>query len=423
MDSQVITPSPLTDKPKIFYGYIVVAACFAIMVIMHGIFNTFGIFFTSLESAFNVNRAVISGANSTAFLTMGVSSIIVGILSDKFGPRKVLTICAVLFGSGLLLLSQAKTIWQLYLFITLVGIGLSAPDIIPLSTVVRWFVKKRGAMSGIMKVGTGTGMMIMPIVASMLIATIDWRNAYLVLGTLVLVTVIPLAQLLRRDPREMGLLPDGEQQQPNTKIPPPVEEGLSLREALQTRQLWLVCGYYFTITFCGISILTHIAPHAMDMDITRTVAAGIVSLIGGTSIAGRLVMGFAGDRIGQKRGVVICFIILIIALSLLQVARQPWMLFLFAAIYGFNHGGFFALISPLIAGLFGTRSQGTLLGSVIFCGTVGGSTGMVLAGHIFDLTGSYQIAFIILLVLAVLGLTAVSFIKPIEKGKRIDPRN
>jgi MFS family permease len=408
-------PSKRAEKPKIFYGYIIVAACFAVMVIMHGTYNTFGIFFTSLQSAFDTTRAVISGGNSVAFLIMGISSIIIGILSDRFGPRKVLTACAILFGASFLLLSQAKAVWQLYLCLALGGTGLSAPDIVPLSTVVRWFVKKRGAMSGIMKVGTGAGMTIMPIAASMLIASIEWRNAYIVLGALVLITVIPLAQLLKRDPREMGLLPDGEQKKPDIEIPM-TEEGLSVPEALRTRQFWLVCVFYFTVVYCGITLLTHIAPYAMDLGISSTIAALIVSIIGATSMVGRLTMGFVGDRIGIRRGVIICLIILITALSILQVARQPWILFLFAAIYGFNHGGFFALISPFIAGLFGTRSQGALLGGVIFCGTVGGSIGMVLSGHIFDITESYRIAFIILLALAIIGLFAVAFIRPVERG-------
>ncbi len=416
MAKEEIPPSVNTGKPKIFYGYIIVAASFVIMAMMHGTYNTFGIFFTPLESDFSITRAVLSGANSFAFLIMGVSSIVAGILADRFGPRRVLTACAVIFGAGFLLLSRATAVWQLYLIFALTGIGLSAPDIVPLSTAVRWFVKKRGAMSGIMKVGTGTGMTIMPLVASMLIAAVDWRNAYLILGALVLVTVIPLAQLLRREPREMGLLPDGESQ-PATVKPSLAEEGLSLKEAIHTRQFWMVCGYHATTVLCGITLLTHIAPHAIDMGVPDTIAAGAVSLIGGASIAGRLVMGFAGDRIGQKRATVICFIILITALSWLQIAGEPWMLYLFAAVYGFNHGGFFALISPFIARLFGTRSHGTLLGSVIFCGTVGGSIGIVLAGHIFDITGSYRIAFIIMLVLAIIGITLAALIKPVDKGK------
>jgi MFS family permease len=413
---------PLTSstKPRIFYGYIIVAASFFIMVIMHGTYNAFGVFFTPLEEEFGSTRAVLSGANSLAFLIMGLSSILMGVLADKFSPRVVLTASASLFGVGYLLMSQAGAIWQIYLFFILIGIGLSASDIVPLSSVVRWFIKKRGAMSGIMKVGTGMGMMVMPMVASLLIAALGWSKSYLVLGILALVTVIPLAQLLRRNPYGMGLLPDGEKNPAMDRLSS-IEEGLSFREAIRTRQLWMVCGFYFTTVYCGMTILVHIAPYAMGLDVTKTVAAGIISTIGGISMLGRLVMGFTGDRIGHRRAMLVCFLISITALSWLQVAGQLWMLYLFAVIYGFSHGGFFALISPLIAGLFGTRSQGVILGIVFFSGTLGGSIGMVLSGHIFDITASYQPAFVILLVMAIAGLILTALIRPTRKGRIDDP--
>jgi len=276
-------------------------------------------------------------------------------------------------------------------------------------------------MSGIMKVGTGLGMLIMPLVVSWLISAYGWRTSYVVLGTLVLVFVIPLAQLMRRNPSETGLLPDDERQ-PDVAGPILDEEGLSFSEAIRTRQLWMVCGFYIMLFFCVQSILVHIIPHAMDLGISRTIAAGIVSTIGGTSMLGRLVMGFAGDRIGHKRAMVVCFIILVTALSWLQVARELWMLYLFAAIYGFNHGGFFAIISPLIAGLFGTRSQGTLLGIVICSGTLVGSISPILTGKIFDITSSYQLAFLILLVLAIIGLVLITLVRPISEGGTNDSR-
>jgi len=408
---------PLTGigKPRVFYGYIVVTAGFLIMMIIHGTFNTFGIFFTPLLTEFGTTRAALSGANSLAFFIMGFMAILMGVLTDKFGPRVVLTACALFFGASNLLMSQANALWQVYLFFIVIGIGLSASDVVPLATVVRWFVKKRGTMSGVMKVGTGMGMMAVPLVASVMITTFDWRNSYLILGIVVLVAVIPLSQLMRRDPREMGLLPDGERQT-DGEITTLVEEGLSFREAIRTRQLWLVCGFYMTTLFCGMTVLVHIAPHAVDLGVPITVAASVVSTIGLTSMFGRLVMGFAGDRIGHKRAMIVCFLILITALSWLQVARELWMLYLFGAIYGFNHGGVFALISPTVAGLFGTRAQGTLLGIVICSGTIGGSIGSVLAGHIFDITGSYQLAFLTLLVLAVIGLILTTLIRPISAG-------
>ena len=415
MAKEETLPLTETGKPRVFYGYIIVAAGFFIMMIVHGTFTTFGVFFNPLLTEFGLTRAALSGANSFAFLIMGFMAILVGVLADKFGPRVVLTACALFFGAGHLLMSQVSALWQIYLVFIVIGIGLSASDVVPLATAVRWFVKKRGAMSGVMKVGTGMGMMTMPLVASALIGAFNWRNSYLILGALALVAVIPLAQLLRRDPREMGLLPDGRRQS-GVESPALVEEGLTFREAIRTRQLWLVCGFYVTTLFCGMTILVHIVPHAVDLGVSATIAAGVVATIGGTSMLGRLVMGFAGDRIGNKQAMVVCFLILIAALSWLQVARELWMLYLFAAVYGFNHGGFFALISPTIAGLFGTRSQGTLLGIVICSGTLGGSIGSVLAGHIFDITGSYRLAFLILLVLAIIGLILTTLIRPISEG-------
>jgi MFS family permease len=107
---------------------------------------------------------------------------------------------------------------------------------------------------------------------------------------------------------------------------------------------------------------------------------------------------------------------MVTALSWLLVARELWMLYLFAVIYGFNHGGFFAQISPLIAWLFGTRAQGTLFGIVIFAGTFLGSVSPIITGRIFDVTGSYRLAFLILLLTAIIGLILIALLKPIRHG-------
>ncbi|UCD08535.1 MAG: MFS transporter [Dehalococcoidales bacterium] len=411
--------SRVVKKSRLFYGYVVVASCFLIMVVMHGAFNSFGVFFTPLETEFNCTRAVLSGANSVAFIIMGASAILLGMLSDRFGPKLILTLSGILFGAGYMLMSQVNAIWQIYFFLSLAGIGLSAADIVPLATVVRWFVRKRGTMTGIMKVGTGLGMMTVPFVSSLLIEAYGWSTSYLILGITVVVVVVPLSQLVRRDPREKGLLPDGDEKTQDTNISLS-EEGLSLLEALKTRQLWMVCAFYAAVVYCGMTNLTHIVPYAEGLDIPKTTAASLISTYGAVSMGGRIIMGFLGDKLGHKRTMVICLIIAIVGMSWLQVAKELWMLYLFAAVYGFSHGGFFTLISPLIAGLFGTRSQGSLLGIVIFSGTLGGSIGMTLSGYIFDITGSYTIAFIILLGLVILGLVNMLLIKPINKGTAND---
>ncbi len=387
---------------KIFYGYIIVLASLCILVVMHGISSTYGVFFNSLQKEFNSDRTTISGAHSLAFFMEGLFAIVFGRLTDRFGPRVVIASCGLILGTGYFLMSQMSSLWQLYLFYSIIaGIGISSGNVTLLSTVTRWFVKRRGLMTSIVKVGTGVGIFIMPLVASSLISGYGWRNAYLVLSIIGVVSIVAIAQFLKRDPSQMGLQPYGMYDTNETISEVTVDVQFSLREAMRTRQFWTVSAVYFVIWYTSQSVLIHIVAYALDSGIAVTQAASIISFVGATSIAGRLVMGHTGDKLGNKRALVICFIILIVALSWLQLAKGLWMLYLFAVIYGFAHGGFFAVMSPLVAELFGTMSHGANFGMVLFLGQCGGAIGPVITGRIFDVTHSYQLAFLILIVASV----------------------
>ncbi|MDD5082841.1 MAG: MFS transporter, partial [Dehalococcoidales bacterium] len=287
-------------KPKIFYGYVIVLSAFIIQAVGWGVPSTFGVFFKSLQDTFGWSRATIAGASSVSSLVVGVFSIGVGILTDRFGPRIIMTICGVLLGIGYLLMSQINTVWHLYLFYGLIiGIGSSATNVVLLATAARWFNKKRGMMSGIIKVGTGVGMLIMPIVAGRLIAIYDWRLSYTIVAIIAIIFILPLAQLLKRDPAQMGQLPDGVVQTNTNNTTRVAETGFSPRELFHTRQFWLMCVIFLTITFCTQPILVHIVRHSEDLGAATASAAGVLSTIGGVSILGRLAMGYASDRIGN----------------------------------------------------------------------------------------------------------------------------
>ncbi len=399
-----------------FYGYIVVATAFGIQVVAWGIFNAYGVFFGPLLDEFGWSRAITAGAFSLSQFLIGLGAAFLGYLNDRFGPRLLMTACGIVAGLGYFLMSQVSSIWQLYIFGgVIIGIGLSGTDVVLLSMTARWFIKRRGMMSGIVKVGTGTGIMIMPLLVAWLISDYGWRDTYAIIGIILFICVVSGAQLLRRDPAQMQQLPDGEEIGRNANMRP-VETGLYLGQACHTRQFWMLCLAYLTIFFCTLSVIVHIATHVGDLRLPASFGAIILSVIGGASIVGRLIMGITADRIGSKRALLVCFAILIAAFSWLLLIESLWALFLFALVYGFCHGGFYVLTSTTVADFFGTRSHGLILGIVIFSGSVGGALGPVVTGGIFDTIGSYQAAFLLLLSLAIAGFIMILSAKSPERG-------
>jgi len=398
-------------KAKFFYGYIVVVACFVITTVMFGTMYTFGVFFKPLLAELGGTRVVTSGAYSLCFLLFGFFGMIAGSLTDRFGPRLVITGCGLFLGLGYLLMSQASAIWQLYLFFgVIVGVGMGGAFVPLVSTVSRWFVKRRGMMTGIVVAGIGFGTIIMPPVANRLISALGWSTSYIILGIIALVVIIPAAQFLRRDPAQMGQLPDGgaEAKAQNSNL---VAQDFTLRRAIHTRQFWMVAAMFLCFGFALQTIIMHIDPHATDLGIPSASAAVVLSVIGGGSIAGRVVMGSAADRIGNKLVLIICFILLSIALVWLLAAKELWMLYLFAAIFGFAYGGLVAMTSTIVAELFGIGSLGIILGFISLSHSVGGFIGPMAAGRIFDVTQSYTPAFVVCAGLSVIGVVLALLLK------------
>ena len=400
-------------RTRYFYGYNIVAAGFIIQAVGVGAMFTYGVFFKEFQAEFGWSRAAISGASSLAFLMMGLVGVIAGKMNDRIGPKFIIVASGISLGIGYLLMSRLQTLWQLYLIYgVLVGIGFSTHDVITLSTVARWFIRRRGMMSGIVKVGTGSGQFLVPLIATLFIAAYGWRNSYFIIGAVSLVIFVAVAQVLSRDPQGIGLLPDGDSSKSCDNGKKSREESVTLRVAARTRQFWIICIAEFAIFFCLLTVIVHIVPHAMDLELAPPTAVGVLSTIGGASMLGRIVIGTANDKIGGKRSLVICFILLLCGLFWLNVASEAWMLFLFAVIYGFAHGGFFTVISPTIAEFFGTGSHGVLFGIVLASGTIGGAAGPLIAGRIFDVTGSYRIAFLVLILLAVIGFGLITLLQP-----------
>ncbi len=380
------------DQNRFFYGYVVVAVCFAIQVVGWGIHNSFGIFFAPLIHDFDWSRASVAGAGAVSVLIHGIGSIVAGGMNDRIGPRKIMTGCGLLMGAGYMLMSRVDTLWEIYLFYGLIiGIGVSGTDVVLLSTAARWFHTRRGIITGIIKVGTGLGMVVMPLFITLLLNHFPWRTTFFILGVVILVVYVLLAQLLVRDPALKKQYPDNARRPDNGAAPR--EEGLTFREILRTRRFWTLCVATLLVVSCTYTVMMHIVPHLIDIGVSPARAASVLSIVGGISIVGRLVLGAIVDKTGAKKALMIPISLLFTALCVLVFAKTMGMFYLFAVIQGFAHGGFYALISPTVAEFFGTREHGIILGAVIFSTTIGGSVGPFAAGYVFDMTGTYSVVF------------------------------
>ncbi|MFC2009778.1 MFS transporter [Chloroflexota bacterium] len=391
-------------KPAIFYGYKIATAGFIIQAVGIGTYITFGVFFKPIIDELGWSRAALSGAQSLAILVSGVVGILIGRLNDKYGPRVLMSVTSLCFGLGLLAMAWLNDIWQVYIFYgILVGVGMSSINILPLTAIARWFVKKRGLMSGLVKSGTGFGQFAIPLVVGALIYGVGWRNTYILIGLAVILLLVTASQVLRKNPESMGLEADGEKTSANGVRHQ--ESGATSREAMHTLRFWLILFSIFATRFCLASIMLHLIPHVTDIGILPVVAAGILSTIGGVSIGGRITAGFMVDRIGSRNSLMICTLILVLTMLWIQYITVTWMFFLFAVVYGFIHGGINTIFSPIVADYFGTRAHGTLLGVIMFGAAGGSAFGTVITGHVFDLTLSYGMAFWLLT-----GVATLSFL-------------
>ena len=393
---------------------VVIGACVTQFTIV-GLLFSIGLFFNVLEDEFGWSRTLLSGSTSLAVLVMGMLAFFGGRLSDRYGPTAVLGTTGLLYGIGFGLISVIGEPWQLVaLFGIFIGLGLSTHDVVTLSTIARWFERRRGTMTGVVKVGTATGQMVLPPLTALLMVGLGWRNAVLVLGVAAAVLLLAAALSMKHPPESRS--PD--RRSPRLRSGAGAPE---LAEVRRSRAFWTLCATQFLFFPSLVTVPLHVAVHGMDLGMTHTTAATLLTVIGGASIAGRLTIGTSVDRIGGRNAYVLCFVPLLIGLLALLAVETPGLLFPAVAVYGFAHGGFFTVVSPTVAELFGTRAHGAIFGGILFFGTLGAATGPIVAGRIFDVTGSYAWAFTGLAAMGVLGLVLATSLPPRRTGTPAHP--
>jgi MFS family permease len=408
-------------RRKFFYGYVVVGGGFLVWLIGWGTYTpAFSLFFKSFLSEFGWSRAETSLAYSLSFLAQAGLAIVMGWLTDRLGPRFVVVTLGSFIGVCYLLMSQVQTLWQFSLNFILVGsIGVSTLNVPVMVTLSRWFVKRRGMMMGIVQAGSGIGGLIFPPLAGWLILSSGWRTAYLVLGIIALAGMITAGLMLRNDPKEMGLSPDGETVAASKEAGAGARRkngpGLSFREAFRTSQFWIIAGLYGSFGFCRSTFTAHLAAHVQDLGFSLADGANILAVVTGASMFGRAGMGRVADAVGNRPMFMMSFAMTTVSLILGLLGRDLWVLYLFAFLFGVAWGNEAVLRFALASEVFGLASLGVVIGALSVAESVAAMAGSYFAGYIFDVAGSYQIAFWTGIFVSIAGIVLAWTLKPFQK--------
>ncbi len=364
---------------------------------------SYGVYFKPMAAELGWNRTAVSGAFSLSRIVGSVMAIIFGLLIDRRGARLVLILCGLVCGIGYLLISRIDALWQLYVvYGILIGAGISifAPMV---STTAKWFAKRRAMMIGIVISGVGVATLIGPPLNTLLILNFGWRLSYILAGSAIAILIIIMAQFMRPEPVETrkDLSPESKIIESRALIQ---EVSFTLREAIATRQFWTFFLMSFCYAFCNMGMTIHIVPHITDIGISATTAAYVLGTIGGVNIVGLILMGFVGDRIGNKTTVIIGFILMSLASLILLFIKEVWLFYTFAVIFGFATAGIAPQRGPLVASMFGIKSHGLIFSVSDSSFMLGAATGPLLAGYIFDLNNSYSTAFMVTALVSIIGL-------------------
>jgi len=404
-------PDPPSETSPRYYGWVIVGLTFITMAVGGSIVSTFPVFYVTFLEEFGWSRADTALAFSTSMVTFALAAGPIGALIDRFGPKIVIPTGVVVLAAGLVLMSAVTSRFTLYLYYgVFVALGVTLIGMIPTSTIVsRWFVKRRATALGIVHSGRSAGSLILVPLSALLIGWYGWRSAYLFIAAAVIVLLLPLNLIFHRPWPEP----------PETGFPAGEVENWTLAQALRDRAFWLM---FFSGVFQGASfsiVGVHQVAHMVDVGFTKIMAAWLLGFLAIMRASGGIGGGWIGDRLGRRRTFVVSSLVGLAGVACLMfVTADRWPLaYLFIVLYGVGAGARGTSFISLKADIFPGKSFGRILGfSQVGAGLASG-LGPWVAGYIFDMTGTYRYAFVL-----VLAMNLLSIATGIAATRRVAPQ-
>jgi MFS family permease len=365
--------------------------------------------------------ALASGAFSIYRLESGAMAPLAGFLVDRIGPRKVVTLGAILMGTGFICLSQAKTVLPFYLSFLIISTGFAfgTANIVGTTLISKWFIRNRGKAIGVYFGLTGVGGLLVPILSHFVILY-GWRTTVLALGPITWLIVLPLTPALKRKPEEHGLLPDGESPisvpeisglSSSMKIP---EINYSVKKAMCTPSYWLLAVCFSVFQLTNSALFVHLVPYLMTVGFEAHPAAFVVTFVTAGSVLGRVGFGWLSDVFSKKMLLMICFMAQCIGILILMQVRREASIFyviLFVLAFGCTYGGISVLRPSTVAELYGRDKFGTIWGFLQGISVFGGIAGPVVLGLIYDLQKSYRLGLVFLSLANLATVFIIMFLK------------
>ncbi|MDP3878746.1 MAG: MFS transporter [Dehalococcoidales bacterium] len=391
-----------------FYGWYVVFA--GLLLAAYSEWTTFygfTAFVQPVADTFGWSYAQIALATSFRSLVSGTLSPFIGMGVDRWSPKITALTGVIILGAGYFFFSKITSLGTLYLSVILIGIGGGLCHVVPTTTVVRWFRKNVGKAIAILSLSTGLGGLLLPVLVRM-IDSYGWQQALVILAIGICVLGIPISFIFRSQPEDYGLLPDGQKQQDLIADSGAAvhDFSLSVREALKTRAFWQM-GVAFMLRFPAImGVLTHIMPYLSSLGVDKATASTVVMIIPLASVGGQLPFGWMADNFQKKYIIASGMMLTVVSMLLFWLidGSSFWMMVLFAIIFGLGISGFFPLRAPLLRDYFGRGRFATISGLNQLFPMIGTFVGPPLAGWIFDSTGDYGSAWLILGATVVMGV-------------------
>lgn len=415
-----------------FYGWVVAVACGITLGLTYTVWYSFSVFYVALLESFSWSRASSAGVFSAFVLVAGIAGAAAGALADRYGPGKVGTAGAVVLATGLVACSRMTELWQFYVFFGVVcATGVAAAGWIPAVTMVsRWFSARYGQAIGVSSAGIGVGILVMVPVTQIVITAAGWRTAYLVLAGIVLFGVAPIAAfVLRGRPEEIGLLRDGRPRTPEGQAKTPeasaqtsrvvdrawAETAWTVSSAVRTHRYWFIFVMLWMGNIAAQMIMVHQVVFLVDGGYDKLMAAYIAGLVGLFSIFAKIGWGWISDRLGRELTWMLGFAALVVGIALLAATRLapfPVVVYLYSLTFAMGYAVAPPLGPAAAADVFMGRRFGSIYGTLGIGNGLGSAGGAWSAGYIFDVTGSYFLAFGVAAVASVLSVAAMWLAAP-----------